>query len=395
MTRYDVAVIGLGAMGAAVLHQLARRGVRVVGLDRHAPPHVFGSTHGETRLTRCAVGEGDAYVPFAQRSNEIWRAIEAETGDDLLQQVGCLIMAPKGSRIAMHGTDDFIERSFAIARRHAIPHERLDADAIARRFPALVMRGDEEAFFEPSGGYLSPERCVAAQLRLAEADGATMMTGCTVTGLRQRGGFVEIDTDHGPVEAAQAVVAAGAWAGPLLGAPFDRALVPFRQEIHWFPVAPESREAASRMPTWIRMLGSGPDDCSYGFPLLPGCVDMKVAEEQFEQPCDPDRVERTIDPAASERVYAMHVADRLHGVGPVATRAATCLYTVSPDFGFVIDRHPEQDRVMVVSPCSGHGFKHSAAIGEAVAEWVTDGRSTLDLAAFAAARLGAMSRLTA
>ncbi len=390
MTRTDVAVIGLGAMGAATLHQLARRGVRAVGIDRHAPPHVFGSTHGETRLTRCAVGEGDAYVPFALRSHAIWRALEAESGEELFRQVGCLIMAPQGARITMHGKADFLGQSFAVAARHGIAHERLDAAGITRRFPAFQLQGDEEGFFEPGGGTVLPERCVAVQLRLAAADGAEIRTGCTVTGLRQHGAGVVVETDQGDIEAAQAVVAAGAWAGGLLGAPFDRALVPYRQEIHWFPVAPEARDAASRLPAWIWMHGSGPDDCSYGFPLQPGCTDMKVAEEQYEQPCDPDRVQRAIDPAQSARVHARHVAGRLRGAGPVATRAATCLYTLTPDQGFVIGRHPERDRVVVVSPCSGHGFKHSAAIGEAVAELVAEGRSTLDLSAFAVDRMAPM-----
>jgi len=385
--RAEVAVIGLGAMGAAVLHQLARRGVRAVGIDRHAPPHAMGSSHGETRITRVAVGEGGACVPFVTRSHAIWRELEARTGETLLQQCGLLMMAPRGVRTGHHGKTDFLGRTVAVAERHGIAHERLDAAAIAARFSAFSLRGGEEGYFEPSGGFVHPERCIAAQLRIATADGASVLTGQRVLAVHQRSGSVQIDTDGGVVQADQAVVAAGAWAGGLLGGPFGGTLVPYRQVLHWVPVDDPAAYAPTRCPAYIWMHGTQAEDYFYGFPALPGAGEVKVATEQYGAACDPDRVDRAVSAGEAAAMHAAHVAGRLRGAGPAPVRSAACLYTVTPDAGFVIDRHPAQDRVVVVSACSGHGFKHSAGIGEAVAQLVCDGRSGVDLHPFRLARL--------
>ena len=224
--RTDVAVVGLGAMGAAALYQLALRGVAPVGIDRFTPPHTMGSSHGETRITRCAVGEGDAYVPFVLRSHAIWRDLEAETGEELLNACGLLMMAPRGVRTGHHGKTDFLNRTVGVARRHGIEHETLDAPAIAARFPAFDLRGDEEGYYEPDGGFVHPERCIAAQLRRAAALGSTVLTGRTVRSIAQTGAGVALETDDGTIAADRIVVAAGAWVGKLLGWPFGCALVP-------------------------------------------------------------------------------------------------------------------------------------------------------------------------
>ncbi len=379
--RAEVAVIGLGAMGAAVLYQLARRGVQAVGIDRYAPPHTMGSSHGETRITRVAVGEGEAYVPFVTRSHAIWRELEARTGETLLQQCGLLIMAPRGVRAGHHDKPDFLGRTVAVAERHGIAHERLAASAIAARFPVFNLRGDEEGYFEPGGGFVHPERCIAAQ------DGASVLTGRRVLAVQQRGGSVQIDTDAGAIQADQAVVAAGAWAGALLGGAFGGTLVPYRQVLHWILVDDPAAYAPARCPAYIWMQGPQPEDYFYGFPALPGADEVKVGTEQYGVACHPDAVDRTVSAEEAAATHAAHVAGRLRGAGPAPARSAACLYTVTPDAGFVIDRHPAQDRVVVVSACSGHGFKHSAGIGEAVAGLVCDGRSGVDLQPLRLARL--------
>src|SRR5947209_14874999 len=125
--RAEVIVVGLGAMGAAVSWQLARRGVRVIALDRYAPPHDRGSTHGESRITRLAVGEGDEYVPLVRRSHALWRQIEAEAGGALLMQTGGVVIGGPSS--------EFLARTKEIAAGHAIAHENLDGTELRRRFP--------------------------------------------------------------------------------------------------------------------------------------------------------------------------------------------------------------------------------------------------------------------
>jgi sarcosine oxidase len=368
-------------MGAAALYQLAKRGADVLGIDSHAPPHGFGSSHGETRITRRAVGEGDAYAPLALRSHAIWCELEAITGTTLLHQVGCLIMAPRGSRMGHHHKVDFLGRTIAVARDHGIAHETLDAASITARFPGFVLSGNEEGCFEPGGGYVRPERCIAAQLTVAKAHGARIRTGTTARNIRQRNGVVSVETDAGIVEAPQVVVAAGAWAGPLLGTPFDRLLRPYRQVLHWFPLDAGAREAAAALPTFIWMYGTTPAEHCYGFPAIDGAAEIKVATEQYTETCDPDRVERNVV-AGDIEGFGNHVASRLRGTASQPLRSSVCLYTVTPDGNFVIDRHPAMDRVLVVSACSGHGFKHSAGIGEAVAQLLDVGDTTASLKSF-------------
>lgn len=384
--RAEVAVVGLGAMGAAALCQLARHGVRAIGLDRFAPPHALGSSHGETRITRTAVGEGGAYVPFVQRSHAIWRELEAATGESLLQQCGLLMMAPRGVRTGHHGKTDFLNRTAAVARRHAIPHEMLDAPAIAARFPAFLLRGDEEGCLEP-GGYVHPERCIAAQLEQAQRLSASVLIGQAIQAVRRDGAGLLVETEGGAVRADQVVVAAGAWAGRLLGPPFGGGLVPYRQVLHWFPLADAAPFRPGACPAYIWMHGARPEDYFYGFPALPGTAECKAATEQYGSACDPDTVDRTVAPGEAQAMHAEHIAGRLRGAAAAPARSAACLYTVTPDSGFVIARHPAEDRIIVVSACSGHGFKHSAGIGEAVAQLACDGRSTVDLAPFALDRL--------
>src|SRR5258706_6522108 len=147
VARADVIVVGLGVAGSSVLHQLARRGVRALGVDRYHPPHDRGSSHGETRVTRQAIGEGDIYTPLVLRSHEIWRELEAETGENLLLAIGGLIMAPAGSGANHHGKPDFLNRTIATARRFGIAHEVLSAGEIQRRCPPISFQGDETGFF--------------------------------------------------------------------------------------------------------------------------------------------------------------------------------------------------------------------------------------------------------
>ena len=381
------AVVGLGAMGSAVVCQLARRGVEVVGLDSHAPPHALGSSGGETRITRQAVGEGQAYVPFILESHRIWRELEAETGEDLFTRCGALVIGPGDGVSSHHGIPDFAGRSIEAATRFGIKHEVLDGTEVSRRFPMFLgLTGDEKAYYEPGGGYLRPEACIRAQLAVAAAAGADIRFGNTVRAVERDGDAVSIETDEGTIRARQVIMAAGAWNVALLGPPFDRLLTVSRQLLHWFELDDASAYGADS-PTFIWMHGSADREYFYGFPPLPGDLRLKAAQEQYTTTCTADTVDRMIDPALAQRLYHDHLEGRLTGVTSRVAASAACLYTVTPDRGFVIDRHPMNDRVLVISACSGHGFKHSAGIGAAVAESLTEGRSRLDLTPFSLARL--------
>ena len=382
----DVVVVGLGAMGSAVLYQLAKRGVKAVGLDRFVPPHDHGSSHGETRITRQAVGEGSACAPFVLDAHRTWRELEAETGERLLVACGALVMSSSTAATAHHGQADFLSSSIETARTFGIAHELLDGAEIPSRFPQFLgLSGAARAYYEPGGGYLLPERCIAAQLRAAAKLGAHIRTGLTVHSVKQDGAGVRIETDGEAVFADRAVITAGPWIAPLLGAPFDRLLKVSRQVLYWFALDDVTAYGGAA-PVYIWMHGPSEVDYFYGFPPLPGEHRVKVASEQYATATTADTIDRTLSPSEAAYMFDAHVKGRLAGVLAPAVATATCLYTTTPDRGFVIDRHPDMDRVVVVSACSGHGFKHSAGIGKAVAEWVTVGRSGVDLTPFRLSR---------
>ena len=208
-TRCDVVVVGLGAVGSATTYQLASAGATVVGIDRGSPPHTDGSSHGATRITRLAVGEGGEYVPLVRRSHELWREIEAQTGRELLVACGGLIMG-RPTATGQHGVADFTTTTIEIARAHGIDHEVLSADEVRERFGVFGVT-DELAYFEPSAGYLRPEACVAAQLELAERLGATIRRDETVRSVVEHADGVLVETSAGSYAAGSVVLAGGPW----------------------------------------------------------------------------------------------------------------------------------------------------------------------------------------
>lgn len=384
--HFDFAIVGLGAMGSASLHRLAKSGAKVIGIDRFAPPHNQGSTYGETRITRRAIGEGEAYVPLAIRSHELWREIEAETGESLLHEIGSLIIARPDDPVERPGRTGFLDRTLAAARRFDIAHEVLSATELRRRYPNFTPDDDEVGYFEPGGGYLRVEACVAANLQLAERHGATALLGTEVLSIGQEDDSVRIVTTRRDILAGQVAVSAGPWAGQLLGEPFAQILKPTRQVMHWFDIEPAALDDWERSPVFMWPHGNSEDGFFYGFSSLDGAT-MKTADEFYGAASDPNTLDRAVPASDSARMHRAHIAGRLAGVSAHAARTTTCIYTATADSAFVIDRHPDQPNVLVVSPCSGHGFKHSAAIGEAVAQMLTGANSTIDLTPFRLARL--------
>ncbi len=386
METADVVVVGLGAVGSATLYRLALAGVRAVGLDRYRPPHTLGSSHGESRITRLAVGEGADYAPLVRRSHEIWRELEAETGARLMLQTGGLIMGPCSGAANHHGKDNFVHRTVAVAAQSGVTVETLDAAEIAARYPQFMLRGDEIGCFEPTAGLVFPERCVDVQLRLARQAGAATHLDEAVVGMRPIEGGVEVTTSRRTIQAARAVLTAGPWLPGLAGGRMAAVARVYRQTLHWFG-ADEASFTPERFPVFIWMHGDHEEDYFYGFPALPGSGSVKVATESYADPVDPDLVDRTVSATESGTVFARHVAKRLRGVGPAVLRAAACLYTVTPDAGFILDALPGHPAILAASACSGHGFKHSAAVGERLAAQ-TLGQST-EHPVFALGRFGA------
>lgn len=385
MKVYSATVVGLGAMGAAALYQLAARGALVLGIDRYGPPHDLGSSHGDTRVTRLAIGEGEHLMPLVRRSHEIWRQIEHETGADLLTTTGELIIS-SASRTATAHVENFFENTLAAARDHGVSHEILGVEDIRSRFPQFAVRDNEVGYFEPDAGIVRPEAAIRAQLRLARKFGAEVNTKETFLNWRREGKAVRVTTDKGSYLTKKLILAAGPWIPEILGEEFRGLFRVLRQVLLWFDV-PEriERFAPERCPVFIWELQTG-TQVIYGLPAVDGVRGgIKIATEQYGEETTPDTIDRTVSDGEIRATHARYVAPYLPDVSPVCLRTATCLYTVTPDAGFIVDRHPDSDAVIVVSACSGHGFKHSAAIGEALAELCLDGASRADLSAY---RLG-------
>jgi sarcosine oxidase len=357
MAVYDIAVVGLGAVGGAALLAAARAGAKVVGIDRFAPPHDLGSTHGETRIVRAAIGEGAAYTPFALRSFELWDRLSAETGDNLVTRCGLLVLGGVLPH-ATHVPAGFLQTTIDAARSFGIAHEVLCAGEVRARFPAYERFDGERAYFEPGAGFARPERVVAAQLRRAQALGAALKLNAPVVALGAEGDGVLVQTADDRFRAAHVVLAAGAWNPEFLPETFDARLTVTRQTLHWFqPPADASAFEAERMPVFIW-------NDLYGFPIAAPGGGAKVATEALDAVVDPDNVERAVS-AADIELIAPRVRAAFPALG-AHVRGATCLYTSTRDFNFWVGAHPELDEVTVVSACSGHGFKHAAALGEAV-----------------------------
>jgi len=247
----------------------------------------------------------------------------------------------------------------------------------------IQLVGDERGYYEPLMGFLRPEICIQTQLALAEKLGARIYRNERVLELRPTASGIKIQTSGGAYEVGQLVVSAGPWVASLLPE-FSSLFKVQRQVLLWFDIR-HSVDAylPGKFPVFIWEFGQHPENFMYGFPAIDGPLGgLKVASEQREVETTPDAADRLVAQHEIDGMYQKYVRERLPGLSDRCVQAVTCLYTSLPDYGFFIDFHPRHSNVVVVSPCSGHGFKHSAAIGEAVAELLVQGRSTLDLSAF-------------
>lgn len=370
----DVAVIGLGATGSAALHHLARRGLRVVGIEQFTPGHDRGSSHGESRIIRLGYFEHPSYVPLVRAAVPLWRALERDSGTPLLQVTGILEMgAPDGTLVA--GT-------LRSAQTHGLRHEVLDAADVARRFPAFRLPPHFVGVFQPDGGILAAEPALEAQLALALAAGAEVRTNETVRAIEPASGGVRVVTDRGTIAAGQAVVAAGPWIKQLL----PDLSVPIRvtrQAVGWFAPSDSALFARERCPVFMI---ESPDGIFYGFPAGPR-PGIKFARHHSDEAVDPAAAARPMD-GADEAVLRTALAAHVPAANGALLDAQTCRYTMTPDGDFILDRLPAAPAVIVASPCSGHGFKFAPVVGEILADLVTQGATPHDISRFRLARFG-------
>jgi len=366
MNTYDAIVLGAGGVGSAALYELARRGVRAVGIDRWQPPHDRGSTHGQTRAIRPAYFEHPDYVPLVQEAYRLWHDLEERSGRRLFYKVGVLEMGlPDG--IVVPGI-------LRAANAHNLPVEQLTARQIECRWPGFRVPEQLVGMFDPQAGYLLVEDCVQAHLAAARATGAELLTNAVVVGWTADDREVRVETSGGPIVAGHLIVTAGAWAGPLLNLLKPKLSVR-RKSLFWFEAPYTNYDLASNFPVFLYEL---PHGVFYGFPKIDD-GGVKIAEHSGGRTVDnPLAVDRSID-AEEQRRLADVLAAYLPGVSSRVTHHVVCLYTMSPDEHFIVDRHPGHAHVAFAAGLSGHGFKFAPALGCALADLALDGATDLPI----------------
>lgn len=366
---YDVVIAGLGAMGSAAAYHLAAAGLRVLGIDRFTPPHALGSSHGESRIIREAYYEHPLYVPLVQRAYELWAELEAQSRQQLFLQTGGLMLGPENGAL--------VRGALLSARTHRLTHELLDAREVQRRYPAFHLTKEMVGVWEPRAGVLFPEKCIAAHLQMAQRHGAMLHGEEFVVAWQKEGESILVVTNKEKYSASKLVISAGAWLQTLLP---DLALPLHctRQPLFWFePRAQAEHFAPKNFPIYI--LEHEPERYFYGFPNLG--EGSKAAIHHEGEITRADNVRREVN--ADEVMPLRSLLGRfLPAANGPLRKAAVCMYTNTPDAHFVLDFHPQNSNVLIVSPCSGHGFKFSSAIGEMVSQLLVEGKTGFDLAPF-------------
>jgi sarcosine oxidase len=381
--HFDVIVAGVGGMGSAACWQLAKRGQRVLGLERFDIGHGNGSSHGMTRIIRLAYFEHPDYVPLLKRAFTLWREAGDAAGMQLLFETGSIDLAPEGA--------GFVEGSLKSCLEHDLPHEVLDNREIARRFPAFHLTERHKGLWQPNGGFIASERAIHAHVGLALAAGADIRVHEPLLDWQPTAdGGVVVRTERGTYSAGRLVLTAGPWMKQHVPALAPH-LSTVKQAIGWFTVKRPELFSIGNFPVFILTVDEG---SFYGFPLWehPG---FKLGGPHFgREPIDPNEPDRTPSPrqvGLIKECLKRYLPDAAGA--PLTLRG--CIYTVTPDEHFIIDTLPGLPQVVVASPCSGHGYKFASVVGEITAELATEGRARLPIDFLSLKRFGAAPLNTA
>lgn len=371
--RYDAIVVGVGGMGSAALYHLAKRGKRVLGIERFGIAHDLGSSHGVTRIIRMAYYEAPAYVPLLRRSYELWRELETSAAEQILHITGGIDAGLSDSRLFQGALQSCIE--------HDLEHEILTSDQLSQRFPGFRLPQDVQAIYQADGGFLMPERCIELHVAGALEHGAALRTEEQVRDIVETANGVRVTTDQGQYEADTAVICAGAWTGKLLPELAPNA-VPERQVLIWTePLKPEAYTPET-FPVFLLMVE---ESHFYGFPAfqVPG---FKIGRfHHLEEVVDPDTIDR--EPNARDEAMLRQAVEKYFpdAAGPTLSMKA-CMFTNTPDEHFIIDRLKPDSAIVVAAGFTGHGFKFCSVVGEILSDMVIDGETGHDVEMFRLAR---------
>lgn len=369
MEHFDAIVTGMGGMGSATAYQLARRGLKVLGLEKHNLVHELGSSHGQTRIIRLAYYEHPSYVPLLFRAYELWRQLENLTGERILFVTGGLDAGYPDGRI--------VQGSLAACKEHSLHHELLDAGQLRQRFPGVCLPKGMVSIYSPDSGFVLSERAITLYTRLALDHGAEIHAREPVTGWDVRSDSVQVCTPASTYSADRLIVSAGAWTARLM--PFlSSILQPERQVLIWTrPTDPE----IFRLGAFPVFNLESPEGQFYGFPVydFPG---FKLGRYHHRnEKVDPDAMDRDCHPE-DEAVLRQGIARYFPQANGPTLALKACLFTNTPDEHFILDTHPESDRVLIAAGFSGHGFKFCSVVGEIMAELAANGATRHNLGLF-------------
>jgi sarcosine oxidase len=374
--KYDVIILGLGAMGSSAAQQLTQRRKRVLGIEQFIPPHDQGSSHGGTRMIRQAYWESPAYLPLVLRSYELWEKLETDAGTKLLNITGGLILGSADSQLVTGG--------IAAADQHSIKYRVLSPAQIHERFPAITPLANDVGVYEKKAGFLLVEECIRAQLRRAEQGGAELHFEERVLGWSADSAGIKVSTDRSVYEAEHLVITAGPWANQALPGVFPMNVT--RQVMAW--IQPTNGVEPFLPDCFPVFLCESPDGGfpGYGFPAVDGANGgVKAAIHGSDAVCTPETVDREVHESDIAAVIDK-LSPRFPSLAGRVVKATTCFYTMTPDEHFIIGLHPHFPSVSVACGFSGHGFKFAPVVGEILTQLVTTGRSSHPIEIFSPLR---------
>ncbi len=376
---YDCIILGVGGFGSGALLHAARRGRKVLGLEQFEVAHDRGSSHGETRIIRKAYFEHPDYVPLLLRAYDLWRDLEKERGQKLMHLCGLLLAGPPAG--------EAVGGARLSAQQHSLPLESLNVAEARKRFPAFRFREEFEAVYESDAGFLEVENCVRAHIESACNNGAAIKTNETVVRWSSDGRTIRVRTDRDEYSAASLIITAGAWSRAVL-ANLNVPLEVVRKPLLWHEVETSSYDVSRGAPAYLYEM---PHGVFYGFPSIDGRL-VKVAQHSGGAVvADPFTVDRGISEDDTKPVAAF-LEEALPEVCPQPARHAVCMYTNTPDRHFIIDKHPEFGNVAIGAGFSGHGFKFTSVLGEALADLALQGSSVQPIGFLSLAREGLQMR---
>jgi sarcosine oxidase len=360
---YDVAVAGLGGIGSAIAFQCAARGASVIGFEQFGPAHDRGASHGKSRMIRKAYFEDAAYVPLVLRSYELWRALERETGQKLLRITGVLSAGQENSEI--------ISGTKRAAAQHDLPIKVWNRQQVQERYPSLQILPDEVGLFEPDGGVLDPEGAVRAHLKAARAAGADLRFETTMQSWEATDKGIRLLLKDGTqLSAKSLVLSLGPWFKETLKG-LNVSLRVQRNVQAWF--SPRTNDYdTDRFPAFL-LDRKGLPAPLYGFPDFGD--GLKAAFHGLGQLTTADEVDRDVDMARDVTPIVQALEQWMPGAAATYCEATPCMYSLTPDGNFVIDRHPAHANVILCGGFSGHGFKFAPVIGEIAADLVLESGS--------------------